>query len=659
MIVSVTITDSREKEIAGAIWSVVDHVDRVLVVDTGVTDRTLEIAGEIAGSKLTSVGHPWVDFSAARNAGLEAAEALGAKWIVIVDSDERIDFGTKDLRGALKRTREDVLFIESIDGAYPKEKIIRTGRGVWFIGPTHEALIGGARGVLRGAVFGELAKTNAQIRRKSERDARLLAAHIKEYPNDPRWHHYLGMAYEELERLEEAVSAYGRCVELRKTGVEAAWSAFKQAEVLCALERYGAAVQAAARGIAADATSAECAWIAAHAELCRGRKEQAVAWARMSEAIGSYKGCAPERLYFRHPPALYELPYEVLRMVLPNVTQRAEATRDFRAAKLARIASTKFGEDLDRLSVTRSIPENLRLEARELLRPLPLRESCPSAQAIKIKFDPPSGYLPTNPSICRHNGALWCVVRAVNYTMDGTSYTVHDSNRIVRTENYLGRLRTNGEFIEPRQIRDLDKSPRIVSQVLGYEDVRLVSIAGRSGDVLTGSATVCDRNPDGPRIARLHLTLGGDVKRADVQPSNQLCEKNWMPLSVDGEFTWIYSLDPTAILPGPLRRCPLALDHIRGGAAITFGKGYLCVVHETIDEPEGRIYLHRFVKLDKNFNVTAITPAWVFSGHGIEFCAGLAREKSELVLSYGIKDREAWIMRVKAKEVEAMKWITP
>ena len=657
MIISVTVTDSRENEIGGAILSVAGHVDRVLVVDTGATDRTLERAKEAAGSKLAVVEHPWVDFSAVRNAGLEAAEALGAKWIVIVDSDERIDFGTKDLRGALARAREDVLFAESIDGTYPKEKLIRAERGVRFVGPTHEALIGGSRGVLRGAVFGELAKTDAQIRRKAERDAHLLAEHIEKCPNDPRWHHYLGMAYEGLERLEEAAAAYGRCVELRKTGIEAAWSAFKQAEVLCEIERYGAAVQAAARGIAADATSAECAWIAAHAELCRGRKEQAVAWARMSEAIGSYKGCAPERLYFRHPPALYELPYELLRIAAPNAVQRAEATRDFRAAKMARTSATRFGEDLDRLSVSRSIPETLRLDARDLLRPAPLREACPSVQAVKIKFEPPNGYLPTNPSICRHDGALWCVVRAVNYTMDGASYVVHDPNGVVRTENYLGQIKLDGTFVDPKLMRDFDTSPRVPSKVVGYEDMRLVSIARK----LTGSATVCDFDAQGPRVARLHLTSKLDICEAEVQPSNQRCEKNWMPLDVDGEFAWIYSLDPTAILSkkGPLRRCPLALDHIRGGAAIAFGKGYLCVVHETIDEPEGRIYLHRFVKLDKGFNVTAITPAWVFAGHGIEFCAGLAREKSELVLSYGIKDREAWIMRVKAKEVEAMKWITP
>lgn len=659
MIVSVTITDNREDEIAGALQSVVDHVDRVLIVDTGITDRTIERAKEVAGPKLAVTAHTWIDFSSARNAGFEAAEMAGADWVLIVDSDERIDFGKTDLRKALRNAREDVLFIESDgDDSYPKEKLVRARRGVRFVGPTHEALIGGSRGLLRDPTFRELPKTAAQLAHKLTRDLQLLGAYSAEHPGDPRWHHYLGMTYEGLGRPEEAAAAYGRCVALRKTGVEAGWSAFKQAEQLCAAERYGAAVQAAARGLGADATSAECAWIAASASLKRGLKDQAVAWARMAASIGYYSGGGAERLYFRHLPALYELPYDVLRSALGHPTQAAEATRDFHATKRARMrASTRFGDDIDRIGVVRSVPEGIRYDAREMLRPDPLRARCPSAEHIRIQFDPPNGYLPTNPSICVHDGALWCVVRTVNYSMDGRHYIVHDPKRIVRTENYLGRLKLDGTFVEPRLMRDFDTSPRAPSQVVGYEDMRLVSVDGR----LTGSATVCDRGAQGPRVARLHLTSKMDVGEVEVQPSNQRCEKNWMPLDVDGEFTWIYSLDPTAILSktGPLRKCPLALDHLRGGAAIPIRSGYLCVAHEAIDEPEGRIYLHRFVKLDKKFNVTAVSPAWVFAGHGIEFCAGLAYFEGRLVLSYGIKDREAWIMKVDVDEVAAMKWITP
>jgi len=312
--------------------------------------------------------------------------------------------------------------------------------------------------------------------------------------------------------------------------------------------------------------------------------------------------------------------------------------------------------DTDSLGVSRSASVACRDTARSMLRPPTLARLCPRSRAVRIRFDPPGGYAPMNPSICYHKGALWCVVRAVNYSLEGREYTSHDPHGVFRTENYLGRLDPNGEFIEPRLMRDLDPSPKFLSRHVGYEDVRLVSIK----DTLTASASVDDRTPGKScRVARLHLDGFGDVTRADVQPSNQLHEKNWMPLSVNGEFTWIYSLDPVAILPGPLRSCPLALDHLRGGAAIDFDDGYLCVTHEIIEESVGRIYLHRFVRLDERFCVTAVSPTWVFAHHGIEFCTGIARNEEQVTLSYGIADREAWFTQIDAKEIRNMEWIAP
>lgn len=655
LIVSVTISDNREDVIAGAIQSVVDHVDRVLLVDTGITDQTVERAREAAGEKLVITEHTWIDFSTARNAAISEATALGATWIVIVDSDERLDFGAIDLRVALERTQADVLTVEYVDGHYPKEKILRVAASLYYVGPTHETLPVGTREKLEGATFWELAKSNEQYKQKFERDVKLLSEYVKKHPEDPRWWYYLGSSYEGLQDHERAAGAFGECATRRKFGDEAAWSSYKQAEQLFILGRFEEAITAAAHGIGANATFAECAWIAAVAAWRIGRIDQSIAWARISEAVGRHKGCGPDRAYFRHLPALYELPYDVLRETLPDEEGRRWADAEFHAAKRARVGATD-AHDLERLSVLLTAPKPNRDEARSMLRPPPLAELCRSARLTKIRFDPPGRRRPMNPSICLHDGMLWCVVRTVNYEITGRNYTIDDDDGVVRTENYLGRLSQSGEFIEPRLMGDLDLSPRTPSGILGYEDIRLVSINGK----LTGSATVCDRDPDSRRlIARLHLDDNGNITRADVQPSNQEHEKNWMPLSVDGEFVWIYSIDPTAILPGPLQSCPFALEHLRGGAAIEFEDGYLCVTHEVIETDEGRIYLHRFVHLDDEFNVTAVSPAWIFAHYGIEFCCGLVHDGDVLLLSYGIDDKEAWIARVDVKEVKNMRWITP
>ena len=653
MLVSVTVTNSRETEIVDALRSVVDSVDRVLLLDTGIADRTIELARAVAGDKLSVVQHAWVDFSAARNAGIDAAKALGATWIVVVDSDERIDCGAVNLRDALARMQVDVVLIESSDGSYPKEKFLRAACGARYAGPAHEALLGGSRGTLPGVTFSELPKTPQKLAEKFARDVSILGAYVREHPNDPRWWYYLGQSLEGLGSHAEAAEAFGACVARRRFGDEAAWAAYKQAEQLYILERFEDAIAAAARGMGANATFAECAWIAAVAASRLGRSVLAVAGARIAEAVGRFRGCGADRAFFRYLPALYELPYDVLRYALPDAAGRDKAEVDFIAAKNARVGVLD-PLDLDRLSVSRRASPSNRNEARSMLRPATLAASCPSARAVQIRLDLPSGRRPTNPSICRHRGAIWCVVRTVNYSMIGRQYVVDDADNVVRSENLLGRLAPSGELIDPQPMRDLDPSPRQPSQILGYEDVRLVSVE----DVLSGSATVCDRDASRRLIAKLDLDAVGNVARATVQASNQQHEKNWMPLSVDGQLAWIYSIDPTTVLPGPLlRHCPLQLDHLRGGAAIAFDDGYLCVTHEVVESNETRIYLHRFVRLDARFNVTTASRAWVFAHHGIEFCAGLVQDGSEFVMSYGLDDREAWVHRVDVEDVLAMEWI--
>jgi hypothetical protein len=316
------------------------------------------------------------------------------------------------------------------------------------------------------------------------------------------------------------------------------------------------------------------------------------------------------------------------------------------------IASVLEAPDLDRLSLSRTASLEDREDARFVLRPPMLGQICPSASSVRILFEPPINWKPINPSVCFHRGELWCVVRTINCTFSGRKYTVLDPKGVYRSENYLGRLLPSGEFIGARHMRDLNPLPTVQKTHAGYEDVRLVSLEGE----LTGSATVRVKGSS-CRIVRLRLNAEGDVEQANVQPSNQVHEKNWMPLSVDGRFTWIYSLDPTAILPGPLRKPTLALDHLRGGAAIGFGDGYLCVTHEAIDLPHRRIYLHRFVRLDARFNVTAVSQSWAFAHHGIEFCTGLAEQDGTLFLTYGIEECEAWFVRVPAREIENMEWI--
>lgn len=85
MISACLITKNEEKWIGGLIDHLKPLVTEFIIVDTGSTDRTMEIARE-KGARVSQI--KWEnDFAKARNASLDKATQ---RWILIIDPDERI-----------------------------------------------------------------------------------------------------------------------------------------------------------------------------------------------------------------------------------------------------------------------------------------------------------------------------------------------------------------------------------------------------------------------------------------------------------------------------------------------------------------------------------------------------------------------------------------
>ncbi|MEW5993344.1 MAG: tetratricopeptide repeat protein, partial [Candidatus Zixiibacteriota bacterium] len=79
------IVKNEEELLPGCLESIRDWVDEIVIVDTGSTDRTVEIA-ESFGARLFH--QPWEgDFSKHRNYSMEHATG---EWIFIIDADERV-----------------------------------------------------------------------------------------------------------------------------------------------------------------------------------------------------------------------------------------------------------------------------------------------------------------------------------------------------------------------------------------------------------------------------------------------------------------------------------------------------------------------------------------------------------------------------------------
>lgn len=140
------IARDEERFLAGCLDSVAPVADEIVLVDTGSTDSTREIARRY-GCRV--VERPWDDdFAAARNAGIDLARGA---WIFCIDADERLD-GAPPLRPALAAAPPEVggFLIERHDhvvhpedgqsDVYPIEilRAFRNHPGIRYEGIVHE-----------------------------------------------------------------------------------------------------------------------------------------------------------------------------------------------------------------------------------------------------------------------------------------------------------------------------------------------------------------------------------------------------------------------------------------------------------------------------------------------------------------------------------------
>lgn len=328
-IVSMTMTANNATAVREALSSVVDWVDACVLVDTGITDDTIEVARDVAGDKLQVTTFPWQnDFAAARNHALAAAAATGADWALTLDSDERMAQVPADIRDWLSALTGDLVHVRHGDGNYAKERFFRlpsTGR---WKGPTHEAFVISSFATEHPTMrFLETPKNEEDYQRKFRRDAEILKKFTAENPTDPRWWYYLGDSLQNMREYEQAAEAYDRCWSLDGWDEESAWSMYRAAESYFQLGRYNDAVLACAKGLTRHAGIPELAWYAAYISNRQGNHRDAVGWARMAIAIGNTVEDSPRqhRIGFSYLPGQYEGPYDVLRFSLRQLGDTAGA----------------------------------------------------------------------------------------------------------------------------------------------------------------------------------------------------------------------------------------------------------------------------------------------------------------------------------------------
>jgi tetratricopeptide (TPR) repeat protein len=222
------IVKNEEQHLGRCLESIKDVVDEIVVVDTGSTDRTVEIA-ESFGAK---IGHfEWRDdFAAARNESLRLASGHWALWI---DADEELAKESHNtIREALIRPQFGGFFIQIVNFmdeegdanryVHTPVRLFRRLPGVEFEGRIHEQILPSFQrlGIVPATLvnatiyhYGYRASTMAE-KDKLNRTVSMLEKEVRENPTDPFHWFNLANAYSvggrsaDAERAAKVSTAY-------------------------------------------------------------------------------------------------------------------------------------------------------------------------------------------------------------------------------------------------------------------------------------------------------------------------------------------------------------------------------------------------------------------------------------------------------------------
>lgn len=268
--------------------------------------------------------------------------------------------------------------------------------------------------------------------------------------------------------------------------------------------------------------------------------------------------------------------------------------------------------------------------------------------------------LPCNPSVAADpHGNLACLVRSVNYELGEEDGIWFRGDPAPNTVNYLTHL---DEKLQPQGFERIDDVAHRATRLPcrdGLEDGRLFWYADRWHFTASG----LHHGPKVRTTMALCSLAGSKVDALEFihSPHARDMEKNWMPYVNGAQLSFVYSHHPAESYElAPTRRRLWVsgfpeLQGWSGGSQIIDHKGeYLGVVHQRRKHKNRVYYAHRLVVYNANLEPVRAGREFYFRGQQVEFCAGIARHRDGYVLSFGIKDRETWLVSLTATEIASL-----
>jgi hypothetical protein len=331
----------------------------------------------------------------------------------------------------------------------------------------------------------------------------------------------------------------------------------------------------------------------------------------------------------------------------------------------------KAADACERLLHSRQTPEqNRRLAYHNSQYYAPSLHEKGLGRSFRLDFPVQEGYALMNTSLAWAGEELWAVVRAVNYRWVNEQF-VRPPGQPLKTLNYLVRLSSEGQVLEQVTLQQPPPG-RPDPWALGPEDLRLFVWQRR----FFATATVLDQSPNHRcQMALMEFERSGKLLSFCLlgEPQPLVNQKNWMPLVDGNRVLLLVNAEPTLwaelqpdsgalqFVSQPQPEPPLA--EVRGGSQWVRWKrkgeepGWLAVVHNVFDQPDQqRVYLHRFLWMNANGQLSQLSRPFHFFESPIEYCSGLSRgfTSDTFWLGVGRYDCESHIVELTDPEIQSL-----
>jgi predicted GH43/DUF377 family glycosyl hydrolase len=259
-----------------------------------------------------------------------------------------------------------------------------------------------------------------------------------------------------------------------------------------------------------------------------------------------------------------------------------------------------------------------------------------------------------NPSVIATESGYECTVRGLNYDLEKSNceYITYYGSYSVPfpdTQNYYAILDddlniTYYWFLEDRHLRCS------VFSLEGIEDLRLFNWKREKWAI--ASAINYPSNCANMSLMRVD---GRDLKDQVFfsSPTNATKEKNWMPFVHDDTLNFLYTPNGHMLT---YENKEMSATHFDRPNVLQNWSGSSCIVerdgkhYAILHKREGNTYTHMLVGYDLTGLLMWQSKEFNFEHIGIEFCAGMAFKGDDVVISYGVMDKKAVLLKMNFDE---------